>query len=79
MRVPIQIDINNDLENEYRKEIDRAMTAEMVEAMVKRMAEEGREQMKIAFADLGMDDPIEMVGFDDLNEAKETTTVADRK
>ena len=79
MRVPIQIDINNDLENEYRKEIDRAMTAEMVEAMVKRMAEEGREQMKIAFADLGMDDPIEMVGFDDLNEVKETTTVADRK
>ena len=79
MRVPIQIDINNDLENEYRKEIDRAMTAEMVEAMVKRMAEEGREQMKIAFADLGMEDPIEMVGFDDLNEVKETTTVADRK
>lgn len=79
MRVPIQIDINNDLENEYRKEIDRAMTAEMVEAMVKRMAEEGREQMKIAFADLGMEDPIEMVGFDDLNEVKETTSVVDRK
>ena len=79
LRMPIQIDIDNDLENEYRKEIDRAMTPEMVEAMVKRMAEEGREQMKIAFADLGMDDPIEMVGFDDLNEVKETTIVADRK
>ena len=79
MRVPIQVDITNDEENEYRKEMHSCLTDEMLYAMANRQAEAAREQISVAMAEFGSDQPFEMIGFDNLDEVKETTNVIDKK
>ena len=79
MRVPIQVDITNDVENEYRKEMHSCFTDEMLRAMANRQAEAAREQISVAMAEFGSDQPFEMIGFDNLDEVKETTNVIDKK
>ena len=79
MRVPIQVDITNDVENEYRKEMHSCLTDEMLYAMANRQAEAAREQISVAMAEFGSDQPFEMIGFDNLDEVKETTNVIDKK
>ena len=65
MRVPLQVDMTVDTKNQIRRAINDIVTENMVKQIYQRQAEQMREQLTVASAQVGIDAPVEIIGRPD--------------
>jgi hypothetical protein len=59
----LQVDLNESLENQVIKELGNTMSDESREAFAMMQMDVAREKLSIAYAELGIDEPAEIIGM----------------
>jgi hypothetical protein len=75
----LQADLNESLENKVIKELGNTMSDESREAFAQMQMDVAREKLSIAYAELGIDEPAEIIGMQEPVQASRQNISPQRK
>lgn len=79
LRVPLHVELDLNVDNETRNLINENITENSIMDQIKWQTDVAREQLAIAYAELGFDEPVEIVGMPEPEQISQPSISHNRK